>query len=172
MILSVAASVACERRRLRSGACVRAKVPATLTLDQHPGECHRQIAGVMVLLSRRSVTVKVEESLELARGAPILLTLDDGRSSYEIPALVAHSAGRRQHLFLPELTDEQDQHIESLMYARRTTWRSMHTSQPGDRPLRSLLLIFMLAIRGLAIVLIGLFMPSPAVEPDPLQGKA
>jgi cellulose synthase (UDP-forming) len=172
MILSVAASAAWERRRLRSGACLRAKVPATLRLEtHHVCECDREIAGVTVLLSRRSATVKVEESPELPLGMSVLLTLDDGGSSCEIPALVAHSAGRRQHLFLPEITDQQERHIEDLMCSRRRAWRSLHTSPPSDRPLRSLLLIFMLAIRGLPLVLFGLFMPSPAVEADPLPQR-
>jgi cellulose synthase (UDP-forming) len=172
MILSVAASAAWERRRLRSGPCLRAKVPATLRLEtHHVCERDREIAGVTVLLSRRTATVKVEESLELARGMSVLLTLDDCGSSCEIPALVAHSAGRRQHLFLPELTDHQERYIENLMCSRRRAWRSLQTSQPSDRPLRSLLLICMLAIQGLAIVLIGLFMPSLAVEADPLPQR-
>ncbi len=172
MILSVAASAAWERRRLRAGACLRARVPAWLKLEaRHGCEGDRQIAGVTVLLSRRSATVKVEESLELAQGSSVLLALDDGRSTCEIPALVAHSAGRRQHLFLPELTDEQEQHIESLMYSRWRFRRSLSASEPSDRPLRSLLVIFMLAIRGLAIVPIGLFMPSTEAEPDTLPGR-
>jgi cellulose synthase (UDP-forming) len=168
MILSVAASAAWERRRLRSGACLRAKVPATLRLETHHAcECGREIAGVTVLLSRRTATVKFDKSLEIAPGMSVLLMLDDGRSSCEIPALVAHSAGRRQHLFFPELTDQQERHIENLMDSRRSAWRSLHSSQPCDRPLRSLLLILMLAIRGLLIVPIGLLMLSPAVEPGP-----
>jgi cellulose synthase (UDP-forming) len=172
LILSVAASVAWERRRLRSGACLRAKVPVVLTLETHHRfECDRQFGGVTVLLSSRSATVKLEESLDLARGTSILLTLDDGRSSCEIPALVAHSAGRRQDLFVLELTDQQQQHIESLMYSHRRSRRSLPTAQPSDRPLRSFLLILMLALRGLAIVLVGLFMPSPAVEPDPIPPR-
>jgi cellulose synthase (UDP-forming) len=172
MILSVAASAAWERRRLRSGACLRAKVPARLRLETHDAyECGRDIAGVTVLLSRRTATVKVKESLDLAPGMSVLLTLDDGRSSCEIPALVAHSAGRRQHLFLPELTDQQERHIDNLMCSRRSAWRSLHISQPRDRPLHSLLLILMLAIRGLLIVPIGLVMPSPAVEPDPMPPR-
>jgi cellulose synthase (UDP-forming) len=172
MILSVAASAAWERRRLRAGACLRAKVPSTLTLEtRHGCKGDRQIAGVTVLLSRRSATVKVEDSLELPQGMSIVLALDDGRSSFEIPALVAHSAGKHQHLFLPELTGVQEQHIESLMYSRRGSRRSLPASEPSDRPLRSLLVIFMLALRGLAIVLIGLFMHSPTAESDRLPSS-
>ena len=172
MILSVAASVAWERRRLRSGACLRAKVPATLRLETHHlRDPNRAIVGVTVLLSRRTATVKVEKPLDLAPGMSVLLTLDDARSSCEISALVAHSAGRRQHLFFPELTDQQERHIENLVNSRRKAWRLLHDSQRSDRPLRSLLLIFMLAIRGLLIVPIGLLMPSPAVESDPLPPR-
>jgi cellulose synthase (UDP-forming) len=167
MILSVAASAAWERRRLRSGACQRAKVPATLRLEiHHLCGCDRQITGETVLLSRRNVTVKIDESLELACGMSVLLTLGDGSSTCQIPALVAHSSGRRQHLFLPELTDHHERQIESLMQSRRRAWRWLQTSHLSDRPLRSLLLIFTLAIRGLAIVLIGLVMPSPCAETD------
>jgi cellulose synthase (UDP-forming) len=172
MILSVTASVAWERRRLRSGASVLTKLPATLTLLTHQArERPRQATAVIVLLSRRSVTVKVEESLELARGASILLGFDDGASCCQIPALVAHSAGKRQHLFLPALTDEQEQYIESLMHSRLGAWRTLRASPPGDRPLQSLLLIVMLAIRGLVVVLIGLFVPFGAAEPEPLPQR-
>lgn len=165
MILAVAASVAWERRKLRSGASLRANVPVTLTLDD-PLERHRQIGGATVLLSRNSVTVRVDTSIELARGAPVLLRLGDGRSSCEIVALVAHSSGRRQNLFLPDLTAEQERHIERLVNLRRRTWRSLERPQGGDRPFFSLVQIFMLAIRGLAIVPIGLFLSPPPVEQD------
>jgi cellulose synthase (UDP-forming) len=168
MVLSVAASVAWERRRLRSGACQLAKVPATLRLEiHHVCGCDSQISGETVLLSRRNVTVKIDESLELARGMSVLLTLGDGSSTCQLPALVAHSSGRRQHLFLPEVTDQQERQIENLMQSRRRAWRLPQTSHFSDRPLRSLLLIFTLAMRGLAIVLIGLVMPSRGVERDP-----
>jgi cellulose synthase (UDP-forming) len=167
MILSVAASTAWERRRLRSGASQRAKIPATLRLEiHHLCGCDRLIAGETVLLSPRTATVKVNESLELARGMSVLLTLDDGSSPFQIPALVAHSSGRRQHLFLPELTDRQERQIDNLVHSRPRASRLLQTTHLSDQPLRSLVLISALAMRGLAIVLIGLVMPSPGVEPD------
>jgi cellulose synthase (UDP-forming) len=166
MILSVAASVAWERRKLRSGACLRARVPATLTLSGS-----REIEGATVLLSRTNVTVKVDTSVELARGMSVLLLLGDGRSTCQIPALVAHSAGRRQHLFLQDLTEEQECSIERLVHARRRAWKALHALQPSDRPLGSLLQIFLLAIRGLVILPIGIFLPPPGIERDPLPSS-
>lgn len=164
MILSVAASVAWEKRKLRSGASLRAKVPATLKLASD-----RQINGTTVLLSRTTASVKIDESVELARGMSILLMLGDRRSNCEIPALVAHSAGRRQHLFLLDLTEEQEYSIEWLVHARRRAWRALHARQPSDRPLRSFLQIVLLAMRGLAIVPLGFFWPPPpTIDDEPL----
>ena len=166
MILSVAASVAWEKRKLRSGASLRMKLPASLRLA---GD--RYVHGVTEFLSPTSVTVRFNKPVELARGASIVLLLGDGRRNCEIPALVAHSAGRHQHLFLQDLTERQENHIERLVYARRSAWRSLRTLQPKDRPLRSLLQIFFLAIRGMAIVPIGFFLPSPSAERDPLPPR-
>src|SRR5579863_4357715 len=99
MILSVAASVAFERRKLRSGACLRARIPAALKFDSDPDyESAGPLAGDTIQISPSTVALKLEKSVELARGAPVLLTLDDRGSGCEIPALVAHSAGRHQHL--------------------------------------------------------------------------
>jgi cellulose synthase (UDP-forming) len=165
MILAVAASVAWERRSLRSGACLRASVPATLAA------AGQKIDGVTVLISRTSVTIKLDASVELARGMPLTLSLGDSRFDCKVPALVAHSAGRRQHLFLPELTEEQERRFENLMHSRRRAWRSLHSTRYNDRPLRSLLQIFALAIRGLAILPLGLFAPPPVTERDPLHSE-
>ncbi|PWU06432.1 MAG: cellulose synthase catalytic subunit (UDP-forming) [Verrucomicrobia bacterium] len=165
IILAVAASVAWERRKLESGACLRAAVPAILVAG---GE---KIEGVTVLLSRTSVTVKLEASVELARGMPLTLLLGDSRFDCKVPALVAHSAGRRQHLFLPDLTEEQENRLENLVYARRRAWRSLHSTRYNDRPLRSLLQIFVLAVRGLTILPLGLFAPPPASEDEPLSSE-
>ena len=161
MILLVAASVAWERRQLRSGANIRANIPATLKLA---GD-HR-IDGETILMSRTSVTIKFDKAFDLARGMSLLLMLGDRRSHCEVTALVAHSAGRRQHLFLPDLSVEQDRQIERLAYSHGR--RSLHKYQPSDRPLRSLLRIFLLAVRGIAIVPLGLFVPPPATEVEPI----
>jgi len=161
MILLVAASVAWEKRQLRSGACLRASIPATLKLS---GE-HR-IGGDTILIATTSVTIKFDKAFDLARGMALSVTLGDRRSHCEITALVAHSAGRHQHLFLPDLSDEQERQIERLAYSYSR--RSLEKHQLRDRPLRSLLQIFLLAVRGVAIVPLGLFVPSPATEIEPM----
>jgi cellulose synthase (UDP-forming) len=166
MILLVAASVAWERSSLRSGACQHVKVPASLKLAHD-----RTFDGDTVLLSRTSVTVKIDKPLELARGMLISLVLGDGRSQCEVPALVAHSAGRRQHLFLPDLSEEQEGGIEGLLYSRRKARHLLRNSRPNDRPLRSLAQIFLLAVRGAVIVPFGLFALSPSAKTDPIPSE-
>lgn len=163
MILLVAASVAWERRQLRSGACLRVKIPATLRLA---GD--HAIQGDTLLVSRSSATLKIETPLELARGMSIMLTLGDRKSWCEVSALVAHSAGKRQDLFLPDLTDEQASQIERLAWGRSRGSRSLLDLQHNDRPLLSLTQIFLLAIRGVFLVPLGLFVPTPSVQAEPI----
>src|SRR5204862_5434564 len=152
-----------EKRQLRSGACLRANVPTTLKLA---GE--NSIDGDTILISRTSMTVKVDAPIELARGMSISLLLGDRRSYCEVPALVTHSAGRRQHLFFPDLTDEQEKQIERLAYSRRKSRRTLRDLQLNDRPLLSLAQIFLLAIRAVAIVPLGFFVPAPRADVDPI----
>lgn len=173
MILSVAASVAWERRKLRSGAHLRASIPVILKFESNRSpQRSREIAATTVSLARNCITVKATASL--ARGMPLSLALGDGGSNCEIPALVAHSTGRHQYLFLPDLTQEQEDWIDSLVYRRRKAWRALRESRLIDRPLRSLLHIFILAVRGLAIVPVGIFVRPPAMEqetPRPRERK-
>lgn len=161
MILLVAASVAWERRQLRAGACLRTRIPARLKLSSDHG-----VDGDTILISRTSVTVKFDKPFDLARGTSVSLVLGDRRSCCEVPVLVAHSAGRRQHLFFPDLSDEQRRLIERLAYSYSR--RSLPNVRPSDRPLRSLLQIFLLAIRGVAIVPLGLFVPPPSTQVEPI----
>lgn len=141
MILLVAASVAWERRQLRSGASLRVSLPASFKLSSE-----QRVDGKTVLISHTSVTIKSDEAFDLARGMSIPLLLGDRRLYCKVTALVAHSAGRRQHLYLPDLSDEQERQLERLAYSNSK--RSLHKYQATDRPLRSLLQIFLLAVRG------------------------
>ena len=172
MILSVATSVAWERRKLRPGTSLRMRIPAALRLESvRSPEDSGHITGAAVCLSRNSVTLKVDSPLNLPRGVPVLLTLGE-RSAFRISALVAHSGGYRQHLFLPDLTIDQEQQLDGLMHSRRKAWRKLRDSRPVDRPLRSLFQIVLLAFRGLIIVPIGLLTPAPAPEQEPAPRRA
>lgn len=172
LILSVAASVAFEKRRLRSGACLRARIPAALKFDSDPDyEFEGPLAGDTLQISPSAVALKLDKSVELARGAPVLLTLGEGRDRCDVPALVAHSAGRRQHLFIPELNEQQEEQLDRLLRSQRRAWRALRHAEGRDRPLRSLLQILWLGVRGLVLLPIGFLMPPPSADDEPLPSR-
>jgi cellulose synthase (UDP-forming) len=172
IILSVATSVAWERRKLRSGASVRARIPAVLKIDSDPAfELDGPAEGVTFQLSPSTVVLRLDRAMELARGAPVLLVLGEGRTACQISALVAHSAGRQQHLFVPELSEDQEAEIEYLLRTGRRAWRALHNSRRDDRVVRSLLQIVLLGLRGLAILPIGFLMPRPSEDDEPLPSR-
>lgn len=167
MILSVAVSVAWERRKLRSGKSLPARLPVKLRLLNSAAlESDAEFSGATLQLSRNTVAVKVDTALELPRGVPCTLTLGRGRVTCEISALVAHSAGKYQHFFFPDLSYDQEAEIADLLPSRKRAWRAMRASQLTDRPLRSLAQILLLGIRGVLILPIGLVLPRPAEDAE------
>src|SRR5215471_13985363 len=151
VILSVAVSVAWERRQRRAHVRVDVRVPLTLTNDGN-----RPITGIASQLSLYGASARLDRSMRFARGSPTSLILGEGKSKCEIPAFVAQSAGRRQHFVFPQLTLHQEQYLVNLAYSRPDAWVFWHDSRPSDRPLRSLLHIIWLALRGIVILSLGL----------------
>jgi len=77
------------------------------------------------------------------------------------------------NLFFPELSLAQEKYLVSLIYCRPEAWVSWHRLRPSDRPLRSLGHIAWLGLRGMAVVLVGLFSPRRPddIEPTESRGK-
>lgn len=169
MILSAAISVAWERRKLYAGASVRARVPALLRLRDTPEpEPDTEFIGSTLRLSRNSAVIKMKTSLELARGALVWLELGKGLDRCEVPALVAHSSGRVQHFYFPDLSQRQEEDIADLMRSPRRASHLLHAAQQRDQPLYSLIQIFLLGLRGLVILPIGLLRSRSGVEAEPV----
>lgn len=159
VILSVAASVAWERKQRRSQ--VRVNVHTPLTLITPDGQ---RIAGMTAQLSVRGAMARLARSVRFSRGAPVVVALWDNGSRCEIHANVAHSSRRHLHLYFPELSLAQEKYLVGLIYSRPGAWASWHKQRPSDRPLRSLGHIFWLALRGLVITALGFFTRRPADE--------
>jgi cellulose synthase (UDP-forming) len=157
MILSVAASVAWERRQRRSEVRVDLRVPLILTT----ADGHR-FAGETAHVSLRGTTGKLNESARFARGSRIMLSLDGPESRCDIPAQVVKSSGRRQHFYFPSLTLEQERYLANLIYSRPEAWVYWHLSRPADHALGSLARILLLSLRGMVIILVGFFTSRPA----------
>lgn len=164
LILSVAASVAWERRQRRSE--VRVRTSVGLTLITRDG---RRLAAAAGDLSRRGAVARVETPTRLQAGAPVAVVFEEPASSCDIPARVVRSAGRRQHLTFPRLELWQEEYLLGRIYSPPEAWLSWHTSRALDRPLRSLIHIIFLGIRGLFLVPCGLFAPAPATPRSTAQ---
>lgn len=174
MILAAAVSVAWERRKLRNGSLLRARVPATLRFeDESLSEFGDEFTGAAIRLSRDRACVKLKTALELARGSSVRVTMGKGIDRCEIRALVAHSAGRLQHLYFPDLTRYQEEEIADLLSSRRKARKLLHTSPVRDHPLASLLEILLLGLRGILLLPVGLLMArsAPKAELPPLPRR-
>jgi cellulose synthase (UDP-forming) len=151
VILSVAVSVAWERRQRRSQVRVDVRVPFTLTCSNGG-----QVTGMASQLSLYGASARLDRSMRFPRGAAVSLMLGEKDWTCRIPALVAHSAGRRQHFVFTRLGLDQEYYLVNQVYSRPDAWVSWNDSRARDNPLRSLLHIVWLAIRGMFILSFGL----------------
>jgi cellulose synthase (UDP-forming) len=166
VILSVAASVAWERRQRRSQVRVDLRIPFLLTTADK-----RWIAGETAHVSLRGTAGKLDAPARFARGSRVMLSLDGPESRCDIPALVVQSDGRRQHFFFPSLTLGQERFLVNLVYSRPEAWVHWHRSRPADHALISFARILLLSLRGILIVLVGFFTSRPAERSRPTPQK-
>jgi cellulose synthase (UDP-forming) len=159
MILSIAASVAWEQRQRRADA--RVDVPVRLTLTTADGRC---FPGRAVNLSRGGVAAHLERPARLREGDAVVAAFAHDGSCCRIDARVARSSGVTQHLAFARVGLQQDEYLTSVIYSRPDAWLSWHGSRPADRPLRSLLQILFLGMRGLVLVPLALFTWRPVMR--------
>lgn len=162
VILSVAASVALEKQQRRSE--VRVDVPVPLTLITTDG--HR-LTGTADELSRGGAAVRLDRldrPVQLQERASIVAAFEYQGDCCEIVARVAQSSGSTLHLTFGELELWQEEYLLAVMYSRPEAWLLWHERRPLDRPLRSLLHIVLLGMRGLVFVVIGALTPAPVVR--------
>ena len=167
IILSVAASVAWERKQRRTLVRVNLRLPMMVTLPDG-----QRLAGVTAQLSARGAMARLGQSLPLTRGTPVRLAFEGCPKDCEIVARVVKSSKRHLHLWFPQPSLEQEKFIVAQIYSRPEAWVTWHTSRGVDRPLLSLAKIFWLALRGFGVVLTGLFTRRPrAVEAEAVTEK-
>jgi cellulose synthase (UDP-forming) len=152
IILSVAASVAWERRQRRSQ--VRVDVHLRFVLVTQLGE---QLTGSTTQLSLRGATAELDSRLRVDRGSNVRFVFQGRQSNCEIAAVVAGSSRQALRLYFPRLSLAQERELVDVLYARPEAWLSWRKSRPLDNPVRSLLHIFWLGLRGLVLLLPGLF---------------
>ena len=155
VILSVAASVAWERKQRRSQVRQNLRVPVTLITPDG-----QRIVGMVVQLSGRGAMARFSCSLNLTR-ATFVRFVFEGPPAYEIRAQVARCSKHHLHLFFPELSLAQEKYLVNLIYSSPETWLQWHRSRSTDHPLQSLAYIMWLGVRGIGVVTLGLFTRRP-----------
>jgi len=156
IILSVAASVAWERRQRRSQVRVDVRVPLALTTGN--GEL---VTGVTSQLSLYGTSARLDSSARLRKGSAVSLTLSKGSlgestAMCELTAHISHASRRNHHFVFSNLDLQQEQFLVSLIYSRPDAWINWNASRPKDRPLVNLLHIVWLALRGIVILALGI----------------
>jgi cellulose synthase (UDP-forming) len=82
---------------------------------------------------------------------------------------VAYASKRHVHLLLSEISLAQERHLVNLIYSRPEAWVSWHKSRGTDHPLLSFAHIFWLGLRGIAVILPGLFTHRPSADEENLE---
>jgi cellulose synthase (UDP-forming) len=156
VILSVAASVARERRQRRTDVRVDVRLPLTLVTPK--GE---YVAGVSAELSRGGVAACFTGTVRLSRHAPVTVVLHTRGAHCEIAARVVSWGRGRQvvHLQFDQLNTAQERFVVNAIYSRPAAW--VESDAPGrtDSPLKSIGRILWLSLRGIVVVLFGLLTP-------------
>jgi cellulose synthase (UDP-forming) len=109
--------------------------------------------------------------VRLERGTGVTLAFPTNGSSYEIPAQVIHSGRGRIHLLFPRLTIAQEKYLVNLVYSRPEAWIAWNNARLNDSPLRSLAHIALLGVRGIGLVMLGLFTRRPAPDRVTLEER-
>jgi cellulose synthase (UDP-forming)/cellulose synthase operon protein B len=155
VILSVGASVARERRQRRGEVRVDVRVPLKLLLSDG-----RWISGVASHLSRHGTTGWLDTPITSPIRAQVTLMLGGRDSRCEIPArVVSLRAGREVHVLFPRLTTQQERFLVDAIYSRPEAWMTWDAGRQDDSPLSSLRRVVWLSVRGLVVVIGGLFTP-------------
>lgn len=160
VILSVATSVAWERKQRRRQVRVQVRVPFLLVTPDG-----QRVAGVTTQVSGRGTMARLSYPLPLSRGSSVVLALQ-GTPPCEIHAQVANTSQRRMNLCFPALSLAQEKYLVSLIYCRPEAWVGWQRLRPSDRPLRSLGHIVWLGFKGIGVVLVGFFSRR---HPDDLE---
>jgi cellulose synthase (UDP-forming)/cellulose synthase operon protein B len=153
VILSVGASVARERRQRRGDVRVDVRVPLTLVMSDG-----RWVSGVASQLSRHGTTGWLDTPLTSPMRAQVTLVLGSRAARCEIDArVVSVRGGREVHVEFPRLTTTQERFLVDAIYSRPEAWLKWDAGRRDDSPLASLWRVIWLSVRGLVVVVTGMF---------------
>lgn len=172
MILSVATAVALESKQRRAD--VRVEVEAGFTLMGVDGQT---INGSTIDMSNSGLRVEVYDPCPLQADDVVKFILSaPGTGEFRFSGTVIARHDLELRIKLDPLTLAQEEGLTRLIYSRADTWLSWRENRDIDRPLNSLLLIGIVACKGLGMAARGLFSrgsgaPDESPEKLPLPSK-
>jgi cellulose synthase (UDP-forming) len=173
MILSVATAVALESQQRRAD--VRVEVESGFTLLAANGQA---IHGSTVDMSNSGLRVELYDPCPLKADDAVKFTLSaPGTGEFGFSGKIVSRKDLETRIKLDPLTLAQEEALTRVIYSRADTWLTWRDNRGIDRPLNSLLLIGIVACKGLGMAARGLFSKGagPAnetPEKPPIQAKS
>jgi cellulose synthase (UDP-forming) len=144
VILGVATAVAWESQQRRQTVRVAMSVPTDVVLAD--GSI---LPGVTSDLSSGGVMVHLEEGIIVSPGEPVSLVFPVLDGDATLPATVVGLDGNVLRAQFDPLTLQEEEALTMVLYSRADTWLGWGEAREADAPLKSMLRILQLSIRGL-----------------------
>ncbi len=150
IILSVATAVAWESQQRRQTVRVMMAVPTDVVLAD--GTILDTITGD---LSSGGVLLKLKEEASVKVGDPVKLIFPVLDGDATLPGTVVGADWKELRVQFDALTIQEEEALTMVLYSRADTWLGWGEARETDRPLKSLMHILQLAVRGLSQTLRG-----------------
>jgi cellulose synthase (UDP-forming) len=160
VILGVAVAVAWENQQRRQTVRVTMAVQADIQFASGG-----TVQGVTADMSSGGAMINVAHDITAAPGETVKITFPVLDGDATLPATVIGIRDNVLRIQFDPLTLQEEEALTMVLYSRADTWLGWGESREADRPLRSLALIFRLALTGLAQTFGGLFRSKKAAPP-------
>jgi cellulose synthase (UDP-forming) len=172
MILSVATAVALESQQRRAD--VRVEVESGFTLLAANGQA---IHGSTIDMSNSGLRVELYDPCPLKANDAVKFTSAPGTGDSGFSGTIVSRKDLEIRIKLDPLTLFQEEALTRVIYSRADTWLTWRDNRGIDRPLNSLLLIGIVACKGLGMAARELFSkgagpPEEAPEKTPMAAKS
>ena len=144
VILGVATAVAWESQQRRQTVRVAMSVPTDVVLSDGT-----ILPGVTSDLSSGGVMVHLEAGIMVKPGEAVSLVFPVLDGDATLPATIVGLDGNVLRAQFDPLTLQEEEALTMVLYSRADTWLGWGEAREADAPLRSMLRILQLSIRGL-----------------------
>ena len=166
LLLGGALAVAQERQQRRSHVRVTAKLPIRILLAN--GE---EADGRTVDLSLGGLLVRASRADILRQGDQAIVVLAIDNEEFELPVQVVNVWGAELRFQFGGLTLPQQAALTRIVFGRADNWLDWEKTYQIDKPLRSLMAVLGISLRGLSLPVRAMFAKRPKTVPVPSPKK-